>query len=525
MNTAVHDKVLSADHFDAVILDLDGVVTRTASVHADAWKTMFDDFLARHTPAGKDFEPFSINTDYPRYVDGMPRYDGVRTFLKSRNIELPYGNPDDKPDQETICGLGNRKNRLFIKKLRSEGVKVYASSISLIRSLRQAGFRTAVVSSSRNCKEVLEAAGIDNLFDARVDGVELQRLQLAGKPAPDMFAEACRRLASEPRRSIGIEDATAGVQAARAAGIGYVIGVNRGDQAAALYEHGADSVVSDLAELRVQASVGNRSPAHELPSALDALDEIIDRQDRQAALFLDYDGTLTPIVSHPDDAILSEAMRHVLRSLAGLCKLAIVSGRDLNDVRNRVGIDGIWYAGSHGFDIAGPGGNRAEYQQGREYLPALDAAEQTLRARLADVPGCLVERKHFSIATHYRQVAQGQEATVKQAVDETHAGHPELRLTSGKKIFELQPAIDWDKGKAIRWLMQALDLDFIRFTLIYIGDDVTDEDAFRELETQGIGILVTQEQQPTRATYRLDDPAAVEGFLERLSAKLADARA
>ena len=525
MNTAVHDKTLSSDHFDAVILDLDGVVTQTASVHAEAWKTMFDDFLARHSSPGKNFKPFSIVTDYPRYVDGMPRYDGVRTFLASRDIELPYGSPDDKPDQETICGLGNRKNQLFVNNLRTEGVKVYASSISLIHSLRRENFRTAVVSSSRNCKEVLEAAGIDNLFDARVDGVELQRLNLAGKPAPDMFAEACRRLASEPYRSVGIEDATVGVQAAKAAGIGYVIGVNRDDHAAALYEHGADIVVSDLAELRVQTSIENRSSAHELPSALDALDEIIGRQDRQPALFLDYDGTLTPIVSHPDDAILSDTMRYTLQRLTGLCKLAIVSGRDLSDVRNRVGIDGIWYAGSHGFDIAGPGGEHAQYQEGREYLPALDAAEQALRTKLADIPGCLVERKRFSIATHYRQVAQGKEQHVKQAVDETHTDHPELRLTSGKKIYELQPAIDWDKGKAIRWLMQALGLDFIRFTLIYIGDDVTDEDAFRELETHGIGILVTQEKLPTRASYRLDDPAAVEDFLEWLSAKLTDAQA
>jgi len=148
-----------------------------------------------------------------------------------------------------------------------------------------------------------------------------------------------------------------------------------------------------------------------------------------------------------------------------------------------------------------------------------------LRTKLADIPGCRVERKRFSIATHYRQVAQGKEQHVKQAVDETHTDHPELRLTSGKKIYELQPAIDWDKGKAIRWLMQALGPDFIRFTLIYIGDDVTDEDAFRELETHGIGILVTQEKLPTRASYRLDDPAAVEDFRERLSAKLTDAQA
>jgi trehalose 6-phosphate phosphatase len=260
--------------------------------------------------------------------------------------------------------------------------------------------------------------------------------------------------------------------------------------------------------------------AVELPSALDCFDEILSGDDRQPALFLDYDGTLSPIVANPGDAKLSNAMRATLTGLSGLCTVAIISGRDLGDVRARVGIRGIWYAGGHGFDIGGPTGERSTNQEARKYLSTLDAAEQALRDELASVSGCLVERKHFSIATHYRQVAPDDVEAVKQAVSTIRARHPELRLTTGKKVLELQPDVDWDKGKALRWLLQVLHLDAARFIPLYFGDDVTDEDAFRELEADGIGILVAQQQRPTRAAYRLDDPGAVEQFLNRLHDKL-----
>lgn len=507
---------LSLGRFDAVVFDLDGVITQTAKVHAAAWKVMFDDYLAKHAAEDKQFEPFNIETDYRRYVDGKPRYDGVRSFLQSRGIDLPYGTSDDFSDKETICGLGNRKNELFQKKLHTDGVEVYDSTITLIHKLRQAGIRIAVVSSSRNCQEILAAANIVDLFDARVDGVELQKLKLSGKPAPDMFIEASRRLASKPQRTVGVEDATAGVQALQAAGFGCVIGVNRGNQSQALYEHGADIVLSDLSELRLTTASEDTIAADQLPSALDYLDEIIPANSREIVLFLDYDGTLSSIVPNPDDAVLSHSMRSTLQHLAGLCVIAIVSGRDLGNLRERVGINDIWYAGSHGFDIAGPEGGQIKYQTGREYLPTLDAAEQALRWELTPIPGCLVERKHFSIAVHYRQVAQTEIEKLKKIVDEVHSAHPGLRLTSGKKIFELQPDIEWDKGKALRWLMQTLELDLTHFIPIYIGDDVTDEDAFRELKTDGIGIVVAQDKQETGASYRLEDPNAVEQFLKRL---------
>lgn len=263
-----------------------------------------------------------------------------------------------------------------------------------------------------------------------------------------------------------------------------------------------------------------KSSAMQLPAALDSLDRIVPAKEREPAVFLDYDGTLTPIVDNPDKANLSASMHATLQHLATLCEVAIISGRDLQDVRERVGVDNIWYAGSHGFEIAGPRGEHTEYQEGLDYLPALDAAEQRLRAALVDISGCLVERKKFSIAIHYRQVAQDEVESVRRIVDRIHASHSELRLMQGKKIFELQPDIEWNKGKAIHWLISELALKKRCFTLIYIGDDVTDEDAFHALGAEGSGILVAGEDQQTFARYRLADPAEVEIFLNRLCNKL-----
>lgn len=509
--------VVMADRIRAAVVDLDGVVTRTAAVHSAAWKETFDPFLgARGQPE------FDIDSDYPRYVDGKPRHDGIRSFLQSRNIELAEGHPDDGPEQDTVYGLGARKNRLFHQRLQRGGVHVFETSIALLRDLRDAGVATAVVSSSRNCAAVLEAAGIGELFDTRVDGEELERLGLRGKPAPDMFEEARRRLHSEAERTIAIEDAAAGIAAARAAGLGCVIGIDRGDRAEALREAGADLVVSDLGELTVSAAQ-TPAAAPELPSALACLEEIVPGDGQELALFLDYDGTLTPIVPRPEDAVLSASMRSTLQRLAGLCRLAILSGRDLEDVQARVDIADIWYAGSHGFDIAGPSGERMEYQPGRDHLPALDAAEAALHDALDDVAGCQVERKRYAIAVHYRRAAEDQVERIRRETERVREAHPGLRLATGKKIFELKPDIDWHKGTALSWLMEAQNMDFEHYLPIYVGDDETDEDAFEALSGCGAGILVAEGDQKTAASYRLADPDAVQEFLDRLADMLEDA--
>lgn len=241
---------ITRERFDAVLFDLDGVLTATARLHGACWKRMFDEFLEqRAVAAGGPFQPFDVATDYKEYVDGKLRYDGVRSFLESRGIELPMGEPDDPPDRETICGLGNRKNELIGELLDTEGVDVYEQSVAWVRQLHREGFATAVVSASKNCERVLAAAGIADLFDFRVDGVVAAELGLPGKPAPDTFLEGARRLGVEPERAIVVEDAVSGVQAGRAGGFGLVIGVDRKGDPDALRDNGADLVVSDLGEL------------------------------------------------------------------------------------------------------------------------------------------------------------------------------------------------------------------------------------------------------------------------------------
>lgn len=241
---------LDRERFDAVLFDLDGVLTDTARIHAAAWKQMFDSFLKRRAErTGEPFQPFDIASDYARQVDGKPRYDGVRDFLHSRGIELAEGAADDPPDRESVCGLGNRKDELVKDAIAAGRVEPYPGSVALVRRLCEQGVRTAVVSSSANCAAVLAAAKIDHLFEVRVDGETIPRLGLAGKPAPDTFLEAARELGVEPARAVVVEDALSGVEAGRAGGFGLVVGVARKDDAEALRAHGADLVVRDLAEL------------------------------------------------------------------------------------------------------------------------------------------------------------------------------------------------------------------------------------------------------------------------------------
>src|SRR5437899_4598916 len=253
-----------------------------------------------------------------------------------------------------------------------------------------------------------------------------------------------------------------------------------------------------------------------IPSALEHVEEIAGRSGR-VAVFLDYDGTLTPIVSHPENAWLADSMRQTLRELAARAPVAILSGRDLDDVRRRVNIDAIVYAGSHGFDIAGPRGLRR--QVAADFLPKLDIAEKELRGALDGILDAQVEPKHFSIAAHYRNVRENDILMVKQAVDEVAARHRELRSMDGKKVYELLPDIDWDKGKAVLWLLETLELEHGDVRPIYIGDDSTDEDAFRALEQRGVGILVTEQPRRSVARYVLKDSGEVELLLRHLTAR------
>lgn len=241
------------ERLSAAIFDTDGVVTRTATVHAAAWKVLFDDFLkAQEDSEGEVFVPFS-DDDYRRYVDGVPRFDGVARFLASRGVVLPRGKPDDPPGSATLCGLGNRKNEAFLEVLRSTGVEPFESTVAVLQELRRASVPTAAVSASENCEAVLAGAGVDHLFDERVDGLDAIALGLPGKPEPAIFWEASRRLGVEPDHAAVFEDAIAGVEAGRRGGFGLVVGVDRTAHPDELAAAGADVVVADLAELHVRS--------------------------------------------------------------------------------------------------------------------------------------------------------------------------------------------------------------------------------------------------------------------------------
>ena len=507
---------------DAILLDLDGVVTETAETHARAWKATFDEYLRqRAARVGGSQEPFDLKQDYERYVDGKPRFDGVASFLQSRGIYLPPGEDGDPPEKETIRGLGSRKNQLFLEAIRRKGVEVYGTSVDFMKRAKAHRLRVAVVSSSRNCREVLKATGIGELFDAQVDGVVAKEWMLAGKPAPDTFLEAARRLGVKPNRAAVVEDAISGVQAGKAGDFKLVVGVSRHGQPELLRQSGANIVVSDLSE--ISFGEGKRAVNKIAPSAFEKRDELWARVGkRRVAVFLDYDGTLTPIVDRPELAVLSEEMREVLAALSQRCPIMVISGRDRGDVERLVGLKGLVYAGCHGFDIAGPDGPGLSHLEASGYAPIVAQAARDLERELAPIPGIIVENKTYAVAVHFRLAGPEDVGRVEHIVDGVVARNPQLRKTGGKKVLELRPNMDWDKGKAVLWLLDALDLDTADVIPIYIGDDVTDQDAFDALHGNGVSILVAQDPQATRADYRLSNPAEVGRFLEELTAVLAE---
>jgi len=237
------------EKYDAVLFDLDGVLTMTMKIHAVCWKRMFDDYLSAYAAkTAAPFRPFEIVQDYKQYVDGKLRYDGVRSFLTSRGIDLPEGSPDDPPEKETVCGLGNRKDRLVTETIASDGVEVLEGSLKVVRHVRKLGIRTAVVSASKNCKTVLRAAGIESLFERIIDGEVAASRGLPGKPLPDTFLTAAKELGVLPARAVVVEDAVSGVQAGRAGGFGLVVGIDHHGDRESLLTNGADIVVEDLEE-------------------------------------------------------------------------------------------------------------------------------------------------------------------------------------------------------------------------------------------------------------------------------------
>jgi alpha,alpha-trehalase len=519
--------------FDAVIFDLDGVITKTALVHAQAWKSIFDEYLRlREKRNHEPFREFTHNVDYLTYVDGKPRYEGVRSFLESRGIQIPSGQPSDRADKETVCGIGNKKNAEFLELLKKKGIEVYPSTIQFIKDLRKAGIRIGAISSSKSCRYILRSAGIENLFQTRVDGEVSLRLGLKGKPARDVFVTAAHNLGTVPARSVAVEDAISGVQAARNGGFGLVIGLARKNNQSGLIKNGADMVLSDISEINLEDV---ERWFHRRPKPLFQFWDKVKSAflfEKRPVFFLDYDGTLTPIVDRPELAVISQEMREVLARLSKKYTIAIISGRMREDVERLVGIKGILYAGSHGFDILGPGISMVQ-PRAKKTVSLIAKIAKQLSKELGAIPGILFEEKKFSVAVHYRLVDERHLSGIKDSIDKIIRGSRLLRspavaqdktlnrnggfrLMSGKKVFEILPRIDWDKGKAVRWIMQALGLSWSDASVVYIGDDTTDEDAFRIVRVRGVGILVCDKPKESAADFQLSSTEEVKRLFEEI---------
>ncbi len=520
--------------FKGVIFDLDGVVTDTAHLHFQAWKQIFDDFLRKNSL--ERFEEFTIE-DYLKYVDGKPRYNGVESFLASRGFKLEWGDPSDEPNDNTICGIGNRKNEVFQKLLEEKGAKLYPSTVELIKDLKSKGIKIGLASSSKNCLRILESVGITDLFDARVDGVVSAQLGLRGKPEPDIFLVAAEKINVHPSCAVVVEDATSGVEAGRNAGFKLVLGVARKSNQKELFIHGADVVVEDLEYIDFEwiKIWFDKFPLHlfQVWDDKEAILRYIKKFERnnifinpqyfltpqelfskrkKIALFLDYDGTLTPIVDRPEWATLSEEMRDIVKNLSERFVVAIVSGRKREEVQKLVGVEGVFYAGSHGMDIKGDRFSMI-HPQVEKLVPVISQINKILVNKLGDIKGVIIENKTFSIAVHYRLVEDRFFSRIKDTVEEIVKRDSRLYMMCGKKVFEIMPNIRWDKGKAVRWLMQVLGINEEEWIVIYIGDDTTDEDAFRLLRTRGVSVLVSSIPKISSADYYLKSVDEVKVFL------------
>lgn len=523
--------MMSSYSFNTVIFDLDGVITQTAGVHARAWKEAFDEYMRmREKRDGEPFKEFTHDGDYLPYVDGKPRYQGVKSFLESRGIHIPFGDPGDSADTETVCGVGNNKNAIFLKVIKRDGVESFTSSITLLKELRKKGIRVGVASSSKSCQLLLQVLGIEELFETRVDGVVSAELGLKGKPNADIFVKATKNLGSIPAKAIVVEDATSGVQAGRNGEFGLVLGVARKDNHRQLLDNGADVVVSDLSEISIEWMDRwfKRSPRalFENWDKTESLEPRINptyAQSAQSSLFnkkkliffLDYDGTLTPIVSRPELAKISVEMKETVKKLSQKYQVCIVSGRMREDVKALVGIDELIYAGSHGFDISGPSFSVLQ-PKAKKAVNVIGQISDALTNELADIEGILVEKKKFSVAVHWRLVDEKHLGLIQQKVDAHIKANSGLRLLSGKKVFEIMPDLDWDKGQAIQWIMQELKVSWQDASIIYIGDDVTDEDAFRIVRTRGTGILVSEEIRRSAADFWVSSSDKVRELFEHV---------
>jgi alpha,alpha-trehalase len=381
-----------------------------------------------------------------------------------------------------------------------DGVVAFDSLVALVRKLHEAGVVIAAHSSSHKCEGLLRATGIGQFVSVRIDGTAV-------------LIEAARQLGAVPERSVVVEAAEAGVEAGRDGGFAFVIGVDATGHGE-LLRRGADVVIADINGVVVRTGCKRMS---EVPNALDSYGQLIGViAGREPLVCLDYDGTLSEIVSDPDIATLVDGAAKALEQVAARCPVAILSGRDLGDIRDRVGLPGIWYAGSHGFELVAPDGNYHQNEAATASVPLLESAARGIQEDLKQIPGAHVEHKRFAVAVHYRNVMPERIGEII-ATAHRHGQRHGLRVTGGRKVVELRPNIDWDKGTALAWISDRIHLAGC-VVPIYVGDDLTDENAFDAIRFNGIGIVVRHNEdgdRPTAASFTLRNPNEVSEFLWR----------
>jgi trehalose 6-phosphate phosphatase len=481
--------------YKAIILDLDGVITDTRSAHFQSWKKLFDNYFKDH---GEDLS-FS-KEDYVQFVDGKTREEGIKSYLSAKGVELP---------QKEIDLLKEEKNQFYLESLEKNPPEVFSDSLESLKDWKTRGVPLAVVSSSENCRFILKKLHLDHFFETCVDGTEGKKLHLKGKPEPDYFLKASELLGISPSDCALVEDSLTGVIAGKKALFKTVYGMSRFGQTSRteLYASGADTVISSLRELETRR--------HAILNWDDFKDHV---GDKEIALFLDFDGTISEIVPEPDKASIKPHAIPVLQELAKAFKVAVMSGRDRSDIKLRVKLENIFYAGCHGFDMSGPG--CFQYKLDNIEKPLSDLENATLLAvdMLSEISGVIVEQKLFGTAIHYRMTTTiRDEEFVLNTVRRIAGNFPSLKIKEGKKVFELVPAIDWGKGKAVQKLIEILNLDTTHTIPVYFGDDETDEDAFLALHGRGIGIKVDKDlSSVTNADYLLNDPDEVIHFLKMI---------
>lgn len=482
----------------AIIFDLDGVLTETQKLHEKAWREMFNAFLP---------EPLS-GDDYRRYLDGKPREVGIRSMLSARNIQL---------GDEEIHALGKEKNKLYIEALKKEGPHLIDESFSFVVRMFAKKLPMAVVSSSRNCRMIMEETNLIQFIPVLVTPEEADIKNLRGKPDPDYFLEACRLLKVAPSESIMVEDAISGIEAGKKAGFGKVVGIKIRNDPQGLNElksAGADEVVSSL------WSVSGMDDYLKLDDAGKNFSKILQRNQNHF-LFLDFDGTISEIVKDPAQAKPLEGVVKLISELADMMPVCIITGRDTEVIRNLIDLPHIHYAACHGFEISGPAGLHYELAEARAIIPEFDKAQSSLTKKLGEFKGIVIERKKFGLAFHYRMITSPDiRNKLISEVSDYCGKHGFFKVRPGEEVIEILPNLNWHKGKALLKLYEVLKLSKTKFPPLYFGDGKTDEDAFREMINWGTSILISDHDRPSLAHYKIANPADTKVILEKIKASM-----